>query len=112
MRVEFADANTADGVARMKAVDKRARATETNLRKLSKLHEAAIHGVYAAEIALDVSERWLPDDARYHAAELLRQNRDFIRVVDRLEALVVARLCELDKANLAGTGESFQSRFT
>ena len=31
-------------------------------------------------------------------------NKKFIRVVEELEGLVVSRLMELDKANLAGSG--------
>jgi hypothetical protein len=32
------------------------------------------------------------------------QNRQFIRIVDKLEGLVVQRLFELSKSHLAGTG--------
>jgi hypothetical protein len=36
-------------------------------------------------------------------------NKKFVRIVEELEGLVVSRLMELDKANLAGSGTWFIS---
>jgi hypothetical protein len=58
------------------------------------------------ERQLGVETRWTPEDPRYIAALSFINNRTFIGVVEHLEGLVVQRLFELSKANLASTGES------
>ncbi|KAI0249685.1 hypothetical protein BJV78DRAFT_1129325, partial [Lactifluus subvellereus] len=56
------------------------------------------------ERQLKVETRWSPDDPRYVDALAYVNNRTFIRAVEHLEGLVVQRLFELSKANLASTG--------
>ena len=56
------------------------------------------------ERQLGFEERWTPEDPRYVDALGYINNRTFIRAVERLEGLVVQRLFELSKANLAATG--------
>ncbi|KAF8126588.1 hypothetical protein EV363DRAFT_1401744 [Boletus edulis] len=51
-----------------------------------------------------IETRWSPDDPEYVGAAEYAKHRNFIRVVEELEGLVVQRLFELSKANLAGTG--------
>ncbi|KAI5985795.1 hypothetical protein EDD15DRAFT_2373911 [Pisolithus albus] len=52
----------------------------------------------------NITKRWTRDHPQYNEAlEYVRQ-RTFIRAVEELEGLVVQRLAELSKANLAGTG--------
>ncbi|KAG1888655.1 hypothetical protein F4604DRAFT_1877215 [Suillus subluteus] len=55
------------------------------------------------ERQLDLTKRWTPHDPQYQEALEYLNNRRFIRVVQHLEGLVVQRLFELAKANLAGT---------
>ena len=57
------------------------------------------------EHQLGVESRWTSDDPRYVEALTYVNNRTFIRAVEHLEGLVVQRLFELSKANLATTGE-------
>jgi hypothetical protein len=57
------------------------------------------------ECQLGIDICWTPDDPQYMAALRYLNNRTFIRVVEHLEGLVVQRLFELSKANLASTGE-------
>lgn len=57
------------------------------------------------ERRLGVTERWTPEHPEYCKAKHFINNRNFIRVVEQLEGLVVQRLFELSKANLAGTGK-------
>lgn len=45
-----------------------------------------------------------PDDPEYRASLAYVQHCEFIHTVDELEGLVIRRLFELAKANLAGTG--------
>jgi hypothetical protein len=63
-----------------------------------------------AERQLRVESRWTPGDPRYIEALTYVKNRTFIRVVENLEGLVVQRLFELSKANLATTGVSLNVR--
>ncbi|KAG6369425.1 hypothetical protein JVT61DRAFT_14862 [Boletus reticuloceps] len=51
-----------------------------------------------------IETRWSPDNPEYVGAAEYAKHRNFIRVVEELEGLVVQRLFELSKANLAGTG--------
>ncbi|KAG1724569.1 uncharacterized protein EDB91DRAFT_1239967 [Suillus paluster] len=51
-----------------------------------------------------ITEQWLPHDPKYTQAVRYSQERQFIHAVEELEGLVVRRLFELSKANLAGTG--------
>ncbi len=60
---------------------------------------------FEAHIKLDNHSRWTPNHPSYQAAAMYIKNREFIRAVNELERLVVQRLFELSKANLAGTGK-------
>ncbi|KAG1791119.1 uncharacterized protein HD556DRAFT_1445641 [Suillus plorans] len=56
------------------------------------------------ERRMAITERWQPDDPKYKEALAYLTNRQFIRVIEQLQGLVVQRLFELAKANIAGTG--------
>jgi len=71
------------------------------IRKL----ELQMNAVDDTERRLGVDECWTPECAEYQHALQYLKNRRFIRVVERLEGLVVQRLFELSKANLMGTGK-------
>jgi len=58
------------------------------------------------EHRLGIEERWKPEDVEYQRVMKYIKDRKFIRTIDELEGLVVQRLFELSKANLAGTGRS------
>jgi hypothetical protein len=60
------------------------------------------------ERQLKIEKRWPADDPRYLDALKYIDNRTFIGAVERLEGLVVQRLFELSKANLAATGVYFK----
>jgi len=53
---------------------------------------------------MEVKERWTRDDAKYQDVEQHIRDQKFTHAVDELEGLVVQRIFELSKANLAGTG--------
>ncbi|KAG1884158.1 hypothetical protein F4604DRAFT_1920002 [Suillus subluteus] len=74
-------------------------------------HSAAYHRLVLEMNAVDdlerrmgITERWTREQDEYKHALNSLTNRRFIRVVEHLEGLVVKRLFELAKANLAGTG--------
>jgi hypothetical protein len=56
-----------------------------------------------------IQTRWSPDDPEYVAVQEYAKHCTFICVVEELEGLVVQRLFELSKANLAGTSSYFAS---
>jgi hypothetical protein len=55
------------------------------------------------ERVLGVTPRWQRSDADYQKTLQYISNKKFVRVVEELQGLVVSRLMELDRANLAGS---------
>ena len=68
--------------------------------------DRATHSVDAIEKGLCIATRWERDDAEYVKMLKYIDNRKFVRTVEELQGLVVSRLMELDKMNLAGSGTS------
>jgi hypothetical protein len=66
-----------------------------------------MNAVLDLERRISVTQRWTPADPEYQEALKYLHNQRFIRAVQHLEGLVVQRLFELAKANLAGTGIYF-----
>ncbi|KAG2744462.1 hypothetical protein P692DRAFT_20850415 [Suillus brevipes Sb2] len=64
------------------------------------------------EHQLGLTERWTPHDPEYQEALEYLNNHRFIRAVQRLEGLVVQRLFELAKANLASTGYKMRQQIS
>ncbi|KAG1726514.1 uncharacterized protein EDB91DRAFT_1061561 [Suillus paluster] len=56
------------------------------------------------ERRMGITKHWTPEQEEYKCALDLLTNCCFICIVEQLEGLVVKRLFELAKANLAGTG--------
>jgi hypothetical protein len=52
---------------------------------------------------LHISATWSTDHPEYCAAETYMHLQDFCHTLDKLQQLVVLRLFELSKANMAGT---------
>ena len=61
------------------------------------------------ETKLNIDVRWQPDDAKWIATTQATSLRDFQRVCDKLEGLMVSRLFEFTKLNQSGTGLVFRS---
>ncbi|KAG1877267.1 hypothetical protein F4604DRAFT_1880502 [Suillus subluteus] len=64
----------------------------------------SIRSVSDYEEKLGISATWSTDHLEYRAAEAYMHTQDFHRALDKLQQLVVQRLFELSKANMAGTG--------
>ncbi|KAG2100428.1 uncharacterized protein F5147DRAFT_582150, partial [Suillus discolor] len=64
----------------------------------------AMNVVSDLERQLSIETWWTVNDTEYKQASAYLTNQQFIRAVEQLEGLVVQRLFELAKANLAGTG--------
>jgi len=56
------------------------------------------------ERLLSIKTRWQREDAEYMKILEYVNNKKFVRAVEELQGLVVSRLMELDKMNLAGSG--------
>jgi hypothetical protein len=52
----------------------------------------------------DIANRWTPDMPEWKAVSQYFATRDYQKALTRLEGLVVARLFELHKMGLSGTG--------
>lgn len=56
------------------------------------------------EEKLGITSGWTPGDAQWEAARKLTAEYDYVRALDHLERLVVARLFELSRQHQAGLG--------
>lgn len=71
---------------------------------ISRRLERAEHNVDSVERLVGIEQRWQRGDAEYQKILEYINNRKFVRLVEELQGLVVSRLMELDKVNLAGSG--------
>jgi hypothetical protein len=79
-------------------------AINRELRLISGRLERAVRVVDDIERLLGITPRWQRSDAEYQKTLQYISNKKFVRVVEELQGLVVSRLMELDRANLAGSG--------
>ena len=77
------------------------RARDDALTAFTAYHDEA----QAIELKLGATDRWQKGDRDYIRIQKKLDEEDYDRSMDRLEGLVVARLFELTKMNMAGTGE-------
>jgi hypothetical protein len=82
---------------------KETRGIETRRRHAMELVGKTLDAVHSLERRLD-TERWEPGTDRWEAAATMVGKRRYQRALDDLEGLIVARIFELSKVNLAGTG--------
>ncbi|KAH7918582.1 hypothetical protein BV22DRAFT_1024367 [Leucogyrophana mollusca] len=80
------------------------RASKAERKTAQRCLELKMNVVKDYERRLAIMERWTPGNDAYANTVDYIKNREFIRAVKELEVLVVQRLFELAKANLAGTG--------
>jgi len=65
----------------------------------------AIHAVADLEAKLNIECTWTEYDLEYHEVEKYLRQREFHRALDHVQQLVVQRLFEMSKANIAGMGK-------
>ena len=92
--------NIADDVIRRSECE----ALDRELRVAAARREREVQKVDDIERLLGIKERWQQSDAEYQRVFKYLGNKNFVRVVEELQGLVVSRLMELDKVNLAGSG--------
>ncbi|THG92734.1 hypothetical protein EW026_g8267 [Hermanssonia centrifuga] len=70
------------------------------------MHEMAfaLHAVEDLELKLKLNETWTPKHPKYEETLAYMRKRQFHRALDKVQQLVVQRLFELSKANIAGMG--------
>ncbi len=72
------------------------------------MHEMAfaLHAVEDLELKLKLNETWTTKHPKYEETLAYMRKRQFHRALDKVQQLVVQRLFELSKANIAGMGKS------
>ncbi|KAJ6505360.1 hypothetical protein C8R45DRAFT_1051065 [Mycena sanguinolenta] len=77
---------------------------ETQRRHALEQQAKALATVQDLEIRLGVETRWVAGDEKWVAAAELVRKRRYQRALDNLERLIISRMFELSKCNMAGTG--------
>lgn len=80
------------------------RRLQTTSRVARERRDEALLEVTAMEVKMGIEARWTPADSQYMATLKYMSLRKYHRKLDHLQKLVVQRLFELHKLNLAGTG--------
>ncbi|KAG0692050.1 hypothetical protein DFH29DRAFT_1052446 [Suillus ampliporus] len=107
MTVQFltytpADFTPSHGLQRNQQVFARAREAERHAAHRKLVLEMNV--VDDIKRHMGIMARWQPQDAKYQEGLAYLTNQRFIRSVEQLQGLVIQRLFELAKANIAGTG--------
>ncbi|KAL0058612.1 hypothetical protein AAF712_014708 [Marasmius tenuissimus] len=76
---------------------------EQNMRQESELETKLMAEVHMLEQKLKVKDRWTEGSEAWRKAAEMSKNQEYQKAIDRLEALVVARIFELSKMHLAST---------
>lgn len=74
-------------------------------------HKQALTEVISMEIKMGVTRQWQPSDQQYMDTVKYLTERDYHRALDKLHRLVVQRLFELSRLNLARTGTCITTQF-
>jgi hypothetical protein len=77
---------------------------EIERRHAIERRDKTLKQVHDLEKRLGIHARWTPEGNEWQAASTLALERQYRLALDRVQALVISRLLELGKVNLAGTG--------
>jgi hypothetical protein len=80
------------------------RKAETRRRVAAERRNELLLEVVGMEVKMGITSRWQPDGAEYMETLKYMAERRYHRALDHLQKLVVQRLFELNKLNLARTG--------
>lgn len=81
------------------------RRVETRRRQAREAYDNLLSDVVEMETMLGVDTRWVPEDPEYQEAAKYLAERKYHRALNKVHKLVIQRLFELHKLNIAGTGE-------
>jgi hypothetical protein len=84
---------------------KQTRRIETQRRHASEIFSKRLDAVQDLEQRLGITTRWVAGSEEWKNAAKLVSSRVYQRALDQLQGLIVARLFELSKMNMSGTGE-------
>ena len=85
------------------------RRQETKRRQAMELRDNLLIAVHELEGRLNIEDRWIAGSDEWSDAAVLVSNQRYQRALDKLHGLVIARLFELTKCNMSGTGVSWLS---
>ncbi|KAJ7713835.1 hypothetical protein B0H14DRAFT_3523213 [Mycena olivaceomarginata] len=83
---------------------KQTRRLETQQRHAYELVSKSLAAVQDLELRLGIASRWVAGDEDWSKAAEMVSKRRYQRALDQLQGLVVARMFELCKMNMSGTG--------
>ncbi|KAJ7736214.1 hypothetical protein DFH07DRAFT_870697 [Mycena maculata] len=107
--VPFIPAETDDGYAEaVKATCQ----IETQQRHTLELQARALAAVQELEVRLAVTTRWMPGGEKWTAVAKMVGKRRYQRALDHLQGLIIARMFELAKCNMSGTGYKLRKHIT
>ena len=83
---------------------KATRRIETQRRHALEVRSKALAAVHDLEMRMEIGLRWIAGDEKWEAAASMVYRRRYQRALDHLEELVIARMFELAKCHMSGTG--------
>ncbi|KAJ7808980.1 hypothetical protein B0H14DRAFT_3090965 [Mycena olivaceomarginata] len=83
---------------------KQTRRLETQRRHAGEVVTKNLAAVQDLELRLGIATRWVAGGEEWDKAALMVKNRSYQRALDHLQGLIVARMFELAKMNMSGTG--------
>ncbi|KAJ7159361.1 hypothetical protein C8R43DRAFT_1086918 [Mycena crocata] len=92
------------GESTYSAAVKNTRRIETHRRHAIEVHTKSLAAVQDLELRMGIATRWVRGGPEWVAASVLVGKRRYQRALDQLEGLVIARMFELTKVNMSGTG--------
>lgn len=92
------------GPASYEAELSKTRKAETTRRVAGEKRDLLLNEIVALELKMGISRRWQPADPEYVEANRYTNERKYHRALDNLQRLVIQRLFELNKLNIAATG--------
>ncbi|KAJ6550722.1 hypothetical protein B0H10DRAFT_2242599 [Mycena sp. CBHHK59/15] len=96
--------NAADGAAGYAGDARATRRIETQRRHALEVQAKALDVVQDLEVRLEIETRWVPGSEKWVAVAAMVRKRRYQRALDKLQGLIIARMFELAKCNMSGTG--------
>ncbi|KAJ7722253.1 hypothetical protein B0H14DRAFT_3520387 [Mycena olivaceomarginata] len=100
-RRRFSPSSTDAGYAEAASATRR---IETQRRHALEVEVRARAAVHDLELRLAITTRWAPGDEKWIEVSAMLSKRRYQRALDHLQGLIIARMFELAKCNMSGTG--------
>ncbi|KAJ7723101.1 hypothetical protein DFH07DRAFT_759653 [Mycena maculata] len=86
---------------------KATRRLEAQRRYAIELHDKVLLAVQEIELQMGIAIRWFPNSEEWREAAIMVGKRRYQQALDQLQGLIIARIFELTKMNMSGTGACF-----